>query len=232
LRDRDNRSDLFERLGGAELLAEGRVRTATVAPASSDHLPLSFTRLDRLRPDHHARTQLAALGHDPDRLARVFGVGYCPAADVRVADERVVAPVRRGQKLVGWLAVRFVGAGLEFLAAPGLAAAKELYNLDRAKEYPAAVVVPSPDWVWRVGTAATAPLSSSDPERLAGLLRKALPGIDLVLVSTAGHHAAVRALADELASRHWARVAHVRLPAKAVTASRVELRRMLRVAAT
>ena len=231
LKDRDTRDDLFERLGGADRLGEARVRTGTAAPADPARLPASFTRLDRLRPNHPARTGLAALGHDPDRLGRVFGVGYCPAADIRLADERVVAPVRRGGTLVGWLAAAVTGDQIRFLAAPGIAAGMELYNLDRAKQYPAAVVVPSPDWVWRVGTAATAPLTAPVPERLAGLLRKALPGRDVIVLGTPDAPQTFETLARRLPLGHAGKVACVRLPSTEATPTRRELKRVLRAAA-
>jgi hypothetical protein len=231
LKDRDNRDDLFERLGGADRLGEARVRTGTAAPADPARLPASFTRLDRLRPNHPACSGLAALGHDPDRLARVFGVGYCPAADVRVADEKVVVPVRSAGGLVGWLAAVFPWGGIRFLAAPGMAAGAQLYNSHRARDYPAVAVMPSPDWVWRVGTYAVAPLSSPSTEALARLLRKSLPKNDLLLVSTPERHAAVAVLTGRMMLLHRGKVTHVRLPHTASSASRGEITRLLKASA-
>ena len=93
------------------------------------------------------------------------------------------------------------------------------------------MVVPTPDWVWRVGTMATAPLNEPNPERLALLLRRSLPNRDLLLVSTQGQHKSTERLADILALQHRAKVAQVRLPVTATAATRNELKSILRAAA-
>jgi hypothetical protein len=82
-----------------------------------------------------------------------------------------------------------------------------------------------------VGTAATAPLSTPESERLAGLLRKTFAGRNLVLLGTPGFSQTAETLACRLPFGHRGKTAYVRLPAAAVTATRGELKRVLRVAA-
>jgi hypothetical protein len=227
----DFRDELYDRLGGEARLATARIGAGTTVPSDPSTLPGSFTRLDNLGPSHSARTRLAALRHDPDRLARVFGVGYCPAADVRVADERVIVPVRKGGDLVGWLAAECAADGIKFFKAPNMASDTWLYNLDRVKDAPTAVLVPTVEWVWRVGTFATAPLGRVDPARLLNLLRKRLPGQHLIVAGVPDTSFDTRQLARRLAMQHPSKVVHVQLPATAGAVSRGDLREMLQAAA-
>jgi hypothetical protein len=108
---------------------------------------------------------LNAHGFNPDLLGRDFRVGYCADSEVPLARKRVIAPVSQDGELVGWLAAKFTEDRIRFLFAPGMSTAGVVYNLKAASECSTVLVVPSPDWVWRLGQAAVSPISHTDGDR-------------------------------------------------------------------
>lgn len=233
IKNPDNRAALFARLtGGSDALAEARIGSGTRESRVPDRLPDSFTRLVRLAADHPARQRLVKRGFDPDRLGRLFKLGYCREdEDEELARDRVVAPVSYRGDLVGWLAVRFTADRMRFFCAPGMRAGDAVYNLDRAREYPTAIVVPSPEWVWRLGRCAVASLTTVATERFAETVRSVFRSKQVVLVTPADHPED-GALARRLSTALGPAFAAVRLPSAAVGEGRKGLVRLIRRAAS
>jgi hypothetical protein len=233
IKNSDNRAALLARLtGGSDALAESRIEPGTRAPQPPDRLPDTFIRLAKLADEHPARLRLAGRGFDPDRLTRLFNLGYCREdEDERLARDRVVAPVSYRGELVGWLAVRFTADGVTCLCAPGMRAGAAVYNLDRAREHPAAIVVPSPEWVWRLGRCAVAPLTTVATERFADIVRSVFRHKQVVLATPADRPEDAE-LAQRLSSALGPAFAAVRLPRSAAGEDRKELLRLIRRAAS
>lgn len=193
-------------------------------------LPRGFRHLGRFGDDHPVRARLRDYGFDPITLGREFGVGFCASSHEPLARDRVVAPVSQGGKFAGWIAARFAEGGLNFLSAPGMRAGEGIYNLDRAREYPAAVVVPSPDWVWRLGGPSVAALTAPATERFARTLRSVFREKHIVFITPAGCEED-ESLAERLFASLGAAFTPVCLPRSFENAGRKELRRAVRAAA-
>lgn len=231
LKTRSNRERLFELVDrGRDVLAEASVLTGSQAPPVPSQLPHGHKHLRRLPQEHPARALLREHGFDPDQLGREFRVGYCGDSDELLARESVIAPVMQGDELAGWLAVRWAAGGPTFLCAPGMRAGRLLYHLDQARRHPLVIVVPSPDWVWRLGTSAVAPISGGDPDLLLRTLSTAFAKKDVVVVTPPGTRGLDK-LTMRLAMQFGTRFADVRLSGRSTGSDREALHEMIRTAA-
>ncbi|MCE9560536.1 MAG: hypothetical protein K8U57_00645, partial [Planctomycetes bacterium] len=226
LTDRSNRAELFARLDrGLGYLATARIRPGT--PVSiPNQLPGGFQNLTCLPEDHVARIRLRDHGFDPDKLGGEFGVGYCGESEEPLAVERIVAPVVQDGGVVGWLAVRFVNGEPRFLRAPGMRTTNLVYNLDQARAYATGFVVPSPDWVWRLGMAAMAPLTQPASDMSERRIHATFQRKKLVLVTPPAAKID-RALESSLRGGLRPQFRSVILPSSAVGANRKALRRLV-----
>ena len=222
LSDRENRGRLAAMLrvddGILEYVRNRPGRREPEAPASVE-LPGPLTRLDRLRRAHRARRALAALGLDPERVGRCYGVSYCGSSSTdSLARGRIIVPVTMGGKPRGWqsLGVGEPGQGsdLKLLNARGMRASACVYNLDRARRYETLVVVEGPLEVWRFGPMALCPLAGlASGEQAKAIARAAAGRPAILLMSDAAlRRDGVARMARLLGGRCFGRFAEVRLP--------------------
>jgi hypothetical protein len=110
--------------------------------------------------DHPAKVYLRSRGYDPDWLSREFHVGYCSSSyEFPVAEKRIIVPVLRGGRLMGWQA-RYVGDPPDdvpkYYTMPGMRKKEFLYNHDSAARFPFVVVTEGVTDVWSFGPEAVA----------------------------------------------------------------------------
>jgi hypothetical protein len=222
---------------------EARIRPGTERAPSTEpiELPPSYRRLDDLRDSHPARRFLVRRGLDPERLARLYNLGYCgESASLLVSRNRIIIPILQRGKLQGWQALSFdegqgCGSGQpKYLSAPGMAAAELVYNLDRARDYSMGVIVPEPFDVWRFGPMAMSMFGICS-ERQRRNLTSAFRNRTLALVTLKSEITATMAkrLAQQFRERMYDRFIVVRVPDHRIwrSAGRAELRTIVAKAA-
>ena len=140
-----------------------RVPPVAAAARGPAGLPAGFAPLHELPPGHRARQYVLERGHDPDRLGRDLGVGYCEWAPppFAAATDRLVVPLVVNGGLAGWQARRLdddapAGRTPKWWTSPGTEKAALLYNHDAARGYPIVVVVEGVADAWAVGPCAVA----------------------------------------------------------------------------
>jgi hypothetical protein len=137
---------------------------------STDHkvaLPGRVIRLDKLSkrdPDHCAIQYVEDRGFDPEELGLIYHVSYCLESDWGYARERLVIPVYRQHKLVGWQC-RHIGDDVcgislreldvpKYWTMPGMKKSLAPYNYDQAIQHRTVVIVEGPMDVWSTGSMA------------------------------------------------------------------------------
>ena len=128
-------------------------------------LPGKCVPLSQLPPDHPANNYLLTRGFHPWRLEQDFRVMYCLEDANENVSKRLIIPVYREGKLVGWQA-RYVGTPPadyvpKYYTMPGLPKRQLLYNYDNAMHTRFGVIVEGVTDVWRVGKQGVALLGSS-----------------------------------------------------------------------
>jgi hypothetical protein len=120
--------------------------------------------IDKLPDTHPAKDYLETRGFDADTLSKQYGLWYCDFAPMYpYASNRIIIPVYRKAKLVGWQA-RYIGeitwkandGPPKYWSAPGMPRSKLLYNFDVARKQSYLVVCEGPSDVWSFGPEAVA----------------------------------------------------------------------------
>jgi hypothetical protein len=211
LASEENRLDLIERTSWYQRGA-GAGRVAVLAGRVVDAgqriaLPRDFVPLDQLPKDHPARRYVRGRGFDPDRLARLWGVGFSEREAFCLSSVgRLVIPVYKPHegKFVcwGWQARAVVEEQWgRYFTAPGLKKSHLLYGLERAVKGAGPVLVcEGATDVWRAGGNAVALLGHYASEEQVCLLRKYFPGRPLAVALDPDAHADARALVEKLRS--------------------------------
>lgn len=143
--------------------------------------------VNEMWPNHPARLYLTERGFDVDVLARDFQVSYCIEAedDFIFAQSRIIIPVLQDGKLMGWQA-RCVGELLDkqtpkYLTMPGMKKTHVLYNFDKAKQHPYAVVVEGVTDVWAFGPESVALFGKTISEQQIDLIARTWNKVYVVL---------------------------------------------------
>lgn len=113
------------------------------------------------QPQHPAVRYLADRHFDPAYLGSRYGVSYCLHSRLRLAENRIIIPIRQGDKLVGWQA-RYIGddvhgmpfnkAGVpKYWSCPHMCKRLLAYNIERAVQHQTVVIVEGPSDVWSFG---------------------------------------------------------------------------------
>jgi hypothetical protein len=183
-----NRDRLAEMLSAEDgILSKTRIgsgvgKSVAVQPPE---LPQGMRAINQLPDAHPARQFLDGQGLNPDRLTKFYELGYCGNAASSVARNRIIIPIRQKGELCGWQSLSIAEERRHrYLSAPGVATSKLVYNLDRAREYPTAVIVPETLDVWRFGAMAVS-LMGTCSERQVRLISSAFRGRSVVLVTLA-----------------------------------------------
>ena len=173
--------DLFYKVYevGAVTRKRGRIRRGRLVPVEkrSIDLPGPITPLQRLPRTHPAIEYLEGRFFDPDKIGRVYGVGYCATSHYYLAGHRIIIPVLdESGTMRGWQA-RFIGeppkGGVpKYFTAPNMQRRSLLYNINRAKEYCTVVVVEGPTDVWSVGPMAVAAFGKTLTQMQRVMLRR------------------------------------------------------------
>jgi hypothetical protein len=151
-----------------------------VAPGPLTEVPPpgQLARLSELHADHPALAYLRGRDYDLTELEQAFGVAVCVRASPRypLAGGRVIIPYVLDGKHVGWLA-RYAGEldwkqarVPRYYSMPGMPKSHVLYNFDRARDYPFAVVTEGPSKVWAVGPQGVGLMGKSASEQQMMLL--------------------------------------------------------------
>lgn len=139
-------------------------RSVDVTELKEAEFPGPVIRLDELAersPRHKALEYLRDRHFDPIRLAKLYGVGYCPHSRYGFAADRIIIPVYERGILYGWQA-RFIGDSangvpLKDLGVPKYWTMPQMprkvigYNMDVAAQHQTIVIVEGPMDVWGVG---------------------------------------------------------------------------------
>ena len=162
-------------------------RECVARPVIPMSLPEDCVPLETLPPGHHAIRYLAGRGFDPYAIGREWLVQYCPSDANGCVADRIIFPLVLGGKLLGWQA-RYIGTPPSdniprYFTAPGTPRNRLLYNYDRARDFPFAVLVEGPTDAWRLGRRAVALLGSTMSHHQIALAREAwgATGIALML---------------------------------------------------
>ena len=192
-----NRARLYEMISGyGGALEEARIRPGREVSdeRKAAALPEPMTRLDRLPDDHPARRYLVRRGLDPDRVGRVYKVGYCGQVGESLARNKIIIPVAECGDYKGWQALAIApddirsaadAAPVKLYTAPGMRASAAVYNIDRARAYQTGIIVPTPIDVWRFGSMAVSPLGEVWSERQCRTIAAEFPDRCVVLLADA-----------------------------------------------
>jgi len=183
---RENRDLLANLLSACDgMLSMARI-VAGVEKTTAEQaveLPEGMRHIDRLRDTHPARQFLSNYGLDVERLAKLYGLGYCGNLAPSLARNRIIIPIRKKGDLCGWQALSIADDGSrKYLSARGMATSKIVYNLERAREYRTVVIVPEPLDVWRFGKMAVS-LTGACSDTQLRLIRSACRGRSVALVT-------------------------------------------------
>lgn len=168
---RDLEVELSPYLAGMEL----DTPVAAIKPKSFEEieLPENCDLIANLPTYHPARQYLEQVrGFSADYLSVRWGVRYCHAHNHPHISGRIITPLVRDSKTVGFQS-RYVGDDVpknepKYFTSPGFPKRRFLYNMDTAKTYPFAVIVEGVTDVWRLGDRAVATLGKSiSPEQAA-----------------------------------------------------------------
>lgn len=183
--NRDRLADMLSADDG--ILSKSRIgsgveKTVALQPPE---LPQGMRAINQLHDAHPARQFLDEQGLSPDRLTKFYELGYCGDTASSVARNRIIIPIRQKGELRGWQSLSITEERRrKYLSAPGVETSKLVYNLDRAREYPTAVIVPETLDVWRFGAMAVS-LMGTCSERQTRRIASAFRGRNVVLVTCA-----------------------------------------------
>ena len=166
------------------------LRTPVAQPKrlTETKLPGKCIPITQLPADHPAILYLRdARGFDPDWLERTFRLVFCLADENENVSGRIIIPVYRESKLVGWQA-RYIGEPTadyipKYYTMPGLPKRQVLYNYDNAMHSRFGVIVEGVTDVWRVGRQGVAILGSTMSSQQIALAQAAWgkTGVGLML---------------------------------------------------
>jgi hypothetical protein len=224
LANHSNRLHLAEMLGAYDgILGRARIRRPDVIddarPVTS--LPSPLMRVGRLPKDHPARVYLSECGFRPDKLGKFYEVSYCSGGGDRLSRHRIIIPVRKSGDLAGWQAIAVpVGSLTEtdahsvYLSCKGMMNSRLVYNLDKARTYETAVVVPGPMQVWAIGLMGISALGGKFSEKFTRQIITAFRGRSVVVLMPRRQLAdpRVQGLVEDLQTRMPCRVAVVATP--------------------
>ncbi len=150
-------------------------------------LPGKCVPITQLPEDHPAIQYLSERGFDPVWLEDMFRLVFCLEDANENVSGRIIIPVYRENKLVGWQA-RYVGEPPadyipKYYTMPGLPKRQVLYNYDVAMYSRFGVIVEGVTDVWRVGNQGVAILGSTMSNQQIALAKAAWgeQGIGLML---------------------------------------------------
>jgi hypothetical protein len=171
LKDSKSYEQLYEWLCGHSLV---QLNKAVIQPGKTIDVdsirmnwPGKVTRLDRLPADHKARVYLESRQFDPEQIGRFYNVHWCHESSRPFCADRMVIPIYRQKKMVGWQTRPpydidwKVSNEPKYYTAPGTPRRQLLYNLGKARQYRTGVIVEGVTDVWRVGPQAVCTLGAS-----------------------------------------------------------------------
>lgn len=129
-------------------------------------LPETVVPLDTLPPYHPANHYLLDRGYsDPARLARTWGLMYCPSDPHPLVTNRIIIPVYYDGMLAGWQA-RYIGEPptnniAKYFTMPGMQKTAVLYNYNEAARFDFGLVVEGVTDVYSIGSQGMASLGAS-----------------------------------------------------------------------
>lgn len=125
-------------------------------------LPGKSVPLASLDPSHPAVQYLRDVRKfDPKDLTDNWGVHFCVDSAHPLERNRIIIPIHREGKLVGYQARSYDGSDPKYYTMRGLNKGRILFNGDQARNYKFGVVVESVFGVFRVGPQAVATLGKS-----------------------------------------------------------------------
>lgn len=159
------------RIRPKDLLQGVQPSQARLFPAKAPGKLIRMDELARRDAEHKAVRYLEERGFDPADLGRRWGVAYCYASALRLADDRILIPISERGSVYGWQA-RYIGDTYEgkplkemnipkYYTMPGMPRTLLGYNMDRAVRYQTMVLVEGPMDAWSVGPQAFAVLGKT-----------------------------------------------------------------------
>jgi len=182
LRKSENKFTLAEMLNAQDgILEDARILSGKVLSDEEriPALPAPRTRIDQLPKGPPPRRWLKRQGFDPDKLARMYELSFCPESEDPLTRDRIIIPVSMRGKHQGWHSLALDPSTTsgerrsrpKYLSAPGMATSTLLYNLDRAREYETCVIVKEPIRVWAFGRMAVCALGGTMSEKQQQLMK-------------------------------------------------------------
>lgn len=165
------------------------LRTVVAKPKklTETRLPGKCVPLTQLPEEHAALQYLRSRGFEPSWLEQTFRLVFCLDDPNENVAGRIIIPVYRENKLVGWQA-RYVGEPPadyipKYYTMPGLPKRQVLYNYDVAKHARFGVLVEGVTDVWRVSGQGVAILGSTMSNQQIALAKAAWgeTGVGLLL---------------------------------------------------
>jgi hypothetical protein len=155
------------------------LRTPVAKPKrlTETKLPGKCVPITQLPADHPAILYLLERDFDPARLEQEFRLVFCLEDTNENVSGRIIIPVYRENKLVGWQA-RYVGEPPadyipKYYTMPGLPKRQVLYNYDVAMHTRFGIIVEGVTDVWRVGRQGVAILGSTMSNQQIALAKAA-----------------------------------------------------------
>jgi hypothetical protein len=219
-----NRLRLAETLRADDgILAKARIRHPEAIDEAKQtiSLPSHLTRVDLLPKNHPACAYLSACGFRPDALGRLYEISYCSGGSDRLARDRIIVPVRKSGVIAGWQAIAVPDrsppdgdAAPQYMSCKGMMNGRLVYNLDRARKYETAVLVPGPMQVWAIGVMGISALGGRLSDNFCRQVATAFRGSNVVVLmpkrQLGDRH--VQGLIGDLETKMPGRVAVVAVP--------------------
>ncbi len=187
LRDPENRWLVWDRLkaGGRPLTGARLNQALAIERPTHCSLPGTCPRLVDLPMHHKANSYLIVRGFDPVELSRLHDLRYCSQCfDVRLSPAigRIIIPIRRKGKVVGWQG-RYVG-DINFKREdipkyfnwPHMDKSSWVIELAKARRYHTGVIVEGYPSVWRVGRMCMPLLGQTLNDQQIRMIKRAFRG--------------------------------------------------------
>lgn len=199
--------ELFQMVQAVAGLAPKAPVPAVVTEATPPRpisLPADDTPLDKLPLSHPAVVYVRERRFDPQKLSRMWGIGYSKNAVKGSAHGRLLIPVHDridGEtKLIGWQARAIVpNDSPKYLTAKGMKKSQALYGLPQIKDTGPIVITEGVTDVWRLGSNCVALFGKTASEAQLKLILKNFRGRELVVMLDSDAAAEAKELVTRLA---------------------------------
>lgn len=129
--------------------------------------PGKVIRIDKLPPSHEAVIYLKSRGFNAGKIGKFYNVHWCYDSLRFLCQDRLIVPVYKDKKMVGWQARPAFEANWKevnfpkYYTAPGTPRRNLLYNLGNACKYRTGIIAEGVTDVWRIGPQAVCTLGAT-----------------------------------------------------------------------